>query len=357
MNREMYRKILIAIFAVYLSAFIYYLFACVYTSNGKNEGAIPTINQEKEIKLVPLGIPAGIYIRAKGVMVLDTGMVTDLDGVKQEPTENLIKKGDYIVAFNGQSVDSIEQFNSMIQENESHSCTLTIMRNDKEVEVKIEPVQTGIEIYKLGIWVRQDAQGIGTLTFVEEEGNFGALGHGITDVDTNETIEIQEGRLYGTDILAIVKGKSGEPGELVGDINYYESSVLGKIETNNESGIFGFLDDVKKFYKSEKAIPAADHSEVKEGPAFIRCYVDGECMDYGIEIENVDKKNREEQKDMVIKIVDERLLEKTNGIVQGMSGSPIIQDGKLVGAVTHVLVNDPTRGYGIFIENMLDAAG
>ena len=356
MNREMYRKILIAIFAVYLSAFIYYLFACVYTSNGKNEGAIPTINQEKETKLVPLGIPAGSYIRAKGVMVLDTGTVTDLDGVKQEPTENLIKKGDYIVAFNGQSVDSIEQFNSMIQENESHSCTLTIMRNDKEVEVKIEPVQTGIEIYKLGIWVRQDAQGIGTLTFVDEEGYFGALGHGITDVDTNETIEIQEGRLYGTDILAIVKGKSGEPGELVGNIDYYESSVLGKIETNNEYGIFGILDDAKNFYKSDEAIPAADHGEVKEGAAFIRCYVDGKCMDYAIEIENVDKKNREEQKDMVIKIVDERLLEKTNGIVQGMSGSPLIQNGRIVGAVTHVLVNDPTRGYGIFIENMLEAA-
>ena len=356
MNRETYRKILIAIFAVYLCAFIYYLSAVVYTSNGNNQGAIPTINQENEIKLMPLGTPVGIYIRAKGVMVLDTGIVIDLDGVKQEPTENLIKKGDYILAFNGIDVESIQGFNEMIQKNEEHICTLTIMRDHEAIEVQMAPVQTREETYKLGIWVRQDAQGIGTLTFVDEEGNFGALGHGITDVDTNETIDIKNGCLYGTEILSIIKGKSGEPGELVGNIDYEESSVIGRIITNNEEGIFGILNEESNLYESEKAIPAADHSEVKEGPAFIRCYVDGECMDYGIEIENVDKKNREEQKDMVIKIVDERLLEKTNGIVQGMSGSPIIQDGKLVGAVTHVLVNDPTRGYGIFIENMLEAA-
>ena len=171
MNRETYRKILIAIFTVYLCVFIYYLSVVVYTSKEKTFSAIPAINQEKhpeqeeEIKLMPLGIPVGIYIRAKGVMVLDTGIVTDLDGIKQKPTEDLIKKGDYIVAFNGDLVESIDGFDKMIQENAKQSCILTVVRDKKKMEVQIEPVQTGAETYKLGIWVRQDAQGIGTLTF------------------------------------------------------------------------------------------------------------------------------------------------------------------------------------------------
>ena len=370
MKRETYRKILIAMFAVYLCAFSYYLSCIIYAFEKNDSNIFPVIslekmqpvmstkNEEKDQQLLmPLGMPVGIYIHAKGIMVLDTGIVTDIYGEKEVPAEKLLKRGDYILAFNGMEVNSIDGFSRMIQENEEKSCTLTVLRNQKEMDIQVTPVQTGNDNYKLGVWVRQDAQGIGTLTYMDANGNFGALGHGITDVDTNEVIDIQDGRLYNSEVLAVVKGKDGTPGELVGYIDYKNDSVIGEIQSNNAKGIYGELDTNSIFYDPKMALPAASSDEVKVGEAQIRCSVDGEVVDYQIEIESVKKKSRVDQKDMVIRIVDERLLEKNGGIVQGMSGSPIIQDGKLVGAVTHVLVNDPTRGYGIFIENMLDAAG
>lgn len=359
MKRQTYRKILIAIFAVYLIAFSYYLSCIIYAFDHKESRVLPVLNQEqnkKELRLMPLGIPVGIYIHAKGIMVLDTGAVTNLAGEKEAPAEKLLKSGDYILAFNGMNVVSINEFSNLIQKNRNQTCTLTVLRNQDQIDVKMTPVQTGNEVYKLGIWVRQDAQGIGTLTYMDEEGHFAALGHGITDVDTNEIIDIQDGKLYDSEILAVVKGKSGIPGELVGYIDYRGNTIIGEIESNCIQGIYGKLNTACISYDPEQAIEIADKDEIKMGNAQIRCCVDGKVTDYQIEIESMEKKSKDDHRDMVIRIVDERLLEKTNGIVQGMSGSPVIQNGKLVGAVTHVLVNDPTRGYGIFIENMLEAA-
>ena len=365
MNLEKYRKCLIVVFTVYIFFFIYYLSYTIYTHAWDESLAVVRVgntsetdgdSQITEKKLMPLGMPVGIYIHSKGVMVLDTGEVTDLDGEKVEPKKNGLKSGDYITCFNGSEIDSIKGFTELIQENGDEICTLTVLREGKETTVEMTPIQTENDVYKLGVWVRQDAQGIGTLSFVDEDGNFVALGHGITDIDTGEIIDIQYGRLYESKIMSIVKGKEGEPGEMIGHIDYINSPVLGMIESNNAKGIYGTLLDSIHLYDETQALPAAKKDEVKEGEALIRCCVDGEIKDYTIQIERIEKISIDGQKNFMIQITDEELIQRTNGIVQGMSGSPILQDGKLVGAVTHVLVNDPTRGYGIFIENMLEAA-
>ena len=366
MSMEKYRRFLVVVFTVYLFFFIYYLSYTIYTQawgeslavvQVEHEDKEKILSSEHERKLMPLGMPVGIYIHTKGIMVLETGEVTDLNGEKVDPIKNGLKSGDYITCFNDVEVHSIKGFSDLIQKNGSKACTVTVLRNGKKTSIKLTPVQTEANGYKLGVWVRQDAQGIGTLSFVDEEGDFVALGHGITDIDTGEIIDIQYGRLYESQILSVIKGKNGEPGEMIGHIDYIHSPVLGTVESNNAKGIYGKLNENINLYDEEQAFPIAEKHEVKEGEARIRCSVDGEIKDYEIQIEHIEKLNLDGQKNFMIRVTDAELLKKTNGIVQGMSGSPVIQNGRIVGAVTHVLVNDPTRGYGIFIENMLDAAG
>ena len=189
---------------------------------------------------------------------------------------------------------------------------------------------------------------------MDSENHFAALGHSITDVDTSQRIDISSGRLYQSNILSIVKGQNGVPGEMVGNIDYKRGQILGKIESNNDNGIFGTLSDDVQLYDESQALPVGFRHEIEKGPAIVRCCVDGEIRDYDVEIESLELGGSGKNRDMVIKITDEELLNTTNGIVQGMSGSPIIQNGKIIGAVTHVFVNDSTKGYGIFIENMLE---
>lgn len=365
MNREKYRRFLVVVFTVYVFFFIYYLSYTIYTHASGESQTVANVENERKIlnrlktdekRFMPLGMPVGIYIHSKGIMVLDTGEVTGMDGEKIEPTKNSLKSGDYITCFNGVEINSIKGFKKLIQQNGEKQCVLTVLRDGKETTIEMTPIQTESNTYKLGVWVRQDAQGIGTLTFVDENGHFVALGHGIADVDTGEIIDIQYGRLYESKIMSIIKGKNGEPGEMIGHIDYINSPVLGVIESNNARGIYGTLLDSVDFYDETQALSIAKKEEVKEGEACIRCSVDGEIKDYAIKIEKIEKLSMDGQKNFVLRITDEELIRRTNGIIQGMSGSPIIQDGKLVGAVTHVLVNDPTKGYGIFIENMLDAS-
>ncbi|HIU02029.1 MAG TPA: SpoIVB peptidase [Candidatus Onthocola gallistercoris] len=306
----------------------------------------------EEKKLMPLGVPVGIYIRTQGVMVLGTGPVTDMQGIKNEPAKGVLRSGDYILSVNGEPVESTDQFIQMLKENGTEEVSLEISRDGGSLITAIQPIQTGEEEYKLGIWIRQDTQGIGTVSYVDENGHFGALGHGITDVDTSQIIKIRSGRLYTSNILSIIKGKSGTPGEMVGNINYRTGTVLGSVEENTSEGIFGVISDKSLAYDESKALPVGYKQDVKTGEACIRCCVDGEVKDYTIEIESVDLNSREKNRDMVIRITDQELLSKTNGIIQGMSGSPIMQEGKIIGVVTHVFLNDPSKGYGIFIENM-----
>ena len=208
--------------------------------------------------------------------------------------------------------------------------------------------------FKLGAWVRDDTQGIGTVTYVDMNGSFGALGHGISDSDTGKLVDIRGGELYDTQIMGIEKGTSGKPGVMSGVIYYGKGTKLGEVTANTEEGIFGTVN--RRFLErfQSEAIPVGFRQDVHKGQAFIRSDVSGEMRDYEIEIQKVDHTSLQKNKGMVIRVVDEELLKLTGGIVQGMSGSPIIQDGKLIGAVTHVFIQDSTKGYGIFIENMLE---
>ncbi len=305
---------------------------------------------------VPGGSPVGIYLKADGVMVIGTGEVVSDAGNAVEPAYGLLKSGDYIEKVNGQPIDDKEALIEAVHASNGSPVKLEVRRDATDVNIDLTPVLTEDGTYKLGAWVRDDTQGIGTMTYVTPDGAFGALGHGISDSDTGKRVDVASGELYETEILGIQKGETGQPGVMAGAIYYGPGSKLGDVTVNSDEGIFGTVNERFSGNLEAEAIPIGYRQDVKKGPAVIRSSVSGELKEYAIEIQRVDHAAVQKNKGMTIRIVDEELLELTGGIVQGMSGSPIIQDGKLIGAVTHVLVNDPTRGYGIFIENMLDAA-
>ncbi len=307
----------------------------------------------EEEMVVPCGCPIGIYLDMDGILIVGTGQVTDLQGNTSEPAYGLVRSGDYILQVDDREVDTKEDLVEAICDSNGKSVVLTVRRSGQEIKVEVPVVQTAAEEYKAGIWVRDDTHGIGTLSYVDMDGGFGALGHGISDSDTGQVIEDDGGLLYDATIRSVIKGTINGPGSLAGVINYGDSHQLGEIHDNTECGIYGQLsEEAKRRFDQWECMPVAYRQEVKVGPAQIRCCVDGEVEDYDIQIIRADMSSTG-NKGLVLQVTDDRLLALTGGIVQGMSGSPIIQDGKLVGAVTHVLVNDPTRGYGIFIENML----
>ncbi len=305
---------------------------------------------------VPCGVPVGIYLQSDGVMVIGTGQIVNEAGNVVEPAFGILKSGDYIEKVNGQTLESKSDLIEAVNASSGQSISLEVRRDGELMKISLDPVLSEDGSYKLGAWVRDDTQGIGTVTYVDMNGSFGALGHGISDSDTGRMVNIKDGDLYETKILGIEKGAAGKPGVMSGVIYYGKGTKLGEITSNTEEGIFGTVNE--KFLRENQgaAIPVGFRQDVQKGRAWIRSSVSGEVKDYEIEIQKVDYSGLQKNKSMVIKVTDPELLSLTGGIVQGMSGSPIIQDGKLVGAVTHVLVNDPTRGYGIFIENMLDAA-
>ena len=303
----------------------------------------------EEMQVIPGGDIIGLQIETDGILVLGTGEVTLRDGTIAEPAKGLLKSGDYIVGINGKLNVTREEFLDSIG---VEPVKLMVDRNDELVEVEIRPVQDYSGKYKLGTWIRTDAQGIGTITYIMSNGKFGALGHGITDVDTGLLMQIDGGKLFDAEVLSVVKGKNGTPGEIIGIIRQSGISQIGDIDINCSKGIYGSMK--LGMIDLSKAVPVALKQDIELGPASIYCQVDSEVREYEIEIERIELGRTNDNKGLVIKITDEELLKKTGGIVQGMSGSPIMQNGKLIGAVTHVLVNDPTRGYGIFIENMLE---
>lgn len=310
------------------------------------------------IEVIPCGGTIGITLKTDGVLVLGTAQVKAKDGLNYEPSLDCLKTGDYIMKMNGQQINSKEQLVDMIQASHGKMITLTVNRNNQQMDVSLQPVETAKGEYKIGSWIRDDTQGIGTLTFVTTSGYFGALGHGITDVDTGLLMNVGKGNIYDAEVVNIVKGKSGNPGELSGIIHESDSMKLGTISVNTVQGIFGVLNPQNNIYKLvtnsiyTKPISIAMKQDIKVGPATILCNIDGTIKEYAIRITEVDFSNNQ-SKGLVIKITDSRLTSTTGGIVQGMSGSPIIQDGRLVGAVTHVFIRDATMGYGTFIENML----
>lgn len=323
--------------------------------NTKNQTE-KTSNQTGKKMVIPCGIPVGIYVKTEGLLVLDTQTIKAADGLSYEPAKDKVKAGDYIISVDGKKVETKEAFQEKIMDSQGKEMTLLLERAGKQKKAVVKPIMTEEGVYKVGIWLRDDTQGLGTITYID--GNkFGALGHGINDYDTGTQMNIEGGSLYEANILSIQKGKKGTPGELIGQVKYGIGQYLGKITENGEQGIYGTLSCDSEKLTTMEPVEIAEKKEVKKGNASIRIQLEGELKDYEIKILKVDYADRNKKQGILFKITDEELLELTGGVVQGMSGSPIIQDGKIVGAVTHVLVNDPTRGYGIFIENMLEAAG
>lgn len=308
---------------------------------------------EREVSAA--GLPIGIFLKTKGVMVVGVGSFNDRNGVVHEPAKSHLAEGDYIVSYNGEEITGKKQFMSLFSENQGTEALLGIERDGAYLEERVTPAQNQNGEYKMGIWIRDNAQGVGTLTFVDEEGNFGALGHGITDSDTGELMELGRGSLYGTKIVAVRKGTDGVPGELTGMIEYDDENVIGEITKNTPYGIFGHLDPEKL---ASEGIDLKNRQiglkqDIHLGAATMISSVNEEMKEYDIEITAIHMGNDGGNKGLELLVTDEELLNLTGGIVQGMSGSPILQDGKVVGAVTHVLVNAPEKGYGIFIEEML----
>ena len=304
-------------------------------------------------KLIPLGRTTGIKLFSEGTMIVGFADVAESGGASPAKQAGL-QCGDVILSVNDTKIDSNEALMQALDSAQTEALTVVYDRNGTQQTCKVQTVYDAqAETYRMGAWVRDSMAGIGTITYVDPEtGAFGALGHGICDVDTGVLMPFEEGSLMGSSVIGVKKGQEGTPGELTGSFDM--SCDQGVLYRNTNSGIYGQITD-SSLYEGEKALPIAKKDEIKEGAATIISNVDGkETQSYDVEIVRVYAEDDDSMRDMMIEIKDKALLEKTGGIVQGMSGSPIIQNGKLIGAVTHVLINDPTRGYGISIERMLD---
>lgn len=315
-----------------------------------NDHDVFSQHYHNNIEVIPCGITIGIRINTSGIIVLGTEKIKTTNG-DFSPAEKL-SPGDLILAANEKNLNTKEDLINTVEKNDY--LNLKVKHNNKISDLNIKPIKNEKGKNKIGAWVRDSAQGIGTMTYYNPITNkFGALGHGITDIDTQQLMVVKSGDIRKADNLSVVKGEKGNPGEILGNIKC--TKKIGDVKLNNECGIYGALDltMISNNIPNEK-MPIARKNEIHEGRAFIRSNIeDGIIKNYDAYVENVNKFCNDDSKGMIIRITDQNLLNKTNGIIQGMSGSPIIQDNKLIGAITHVFVNEPTRGYGIFIENMI----
>lgn len=308
------------------------------------------VNVIPKSKVVPVGKAVGMKLYTEGVLVV--GM-SEINGKK--PYENSgIQEGDAIIEINNEQIENTNDLIETVNKSNGTTVEVKYKRNEQTITTSIEPAKVNENEYKLGLWVRDAAAGVGTMTFYEpSSGMFAALGHGIADIDTSELINIESGELTTTNILSIVKGQKGTPGEIRGTIENSES--LGSIYKNTSFGVYGKVQSKNKLdINNMEEMDVALRDEIKTGKAQILCELEnGKTEKHDVEIKKLYLNNNENNKSMVIKITDEKLIEKTGGIIQGMSGAPIIQNGKFIGAVTHVLVNDPTVGYGVFADIMI----
>lgn len=299
------------------------------------------------------GSAIGIHVETKGILVLGTTTVTAADKSVCEPCKNRIKSGDYLVKADNRELENKEDLAELVKNSNGKTLQLQIRRNGELMNTEIRPVLGADGSYKIGAWVRDDTQGIGTLTYILPDGGFGALGHGITDVDTGGLVAVGTGSCYYANIIRVIPGTAGNPGEMSGFIRRTEENFIGTVEKNTARGIYGKIAKGCSLLSEGEICEIALKKEVVKGKAVIFCEIDGKVDSYDIEIEKVDYANNNHSKGLVLRVTDERLLQKTGGIVQGMSGSPIVQNNKLIGAVTHVFISNPKKGYGILIEDML----
>lgn len=319
-------------------------------------GTIPVKDAEvryvERPELIPCGKPFGIKMIMNGIMVIRTGTIPTETGSVSPAADAGIVKGDIIKSVNGSPVFSNRDMESKVHESDGNEVTLCVIRDEKEMEKKIKPaVSIEDNELRLGLWVRDSSSGIGTITYCDGKDNtFGALGHPVCDADTGKIIPLFTGEIMNVNINGLKKGRVGNPGELHG--YFCETECCGMLSTNNIYGVFGTIDDD---FTGDMSMPVALRHEVNTGHACIYSTIEGsepECFD--IEIKKINYNDTDSARNMIIKVTDPVLIEKTGGIVQGMSGSPIIQNNTLVGAVTHVFVNDPTMGYAVFCENMYE---
>ena len=331
----------------------------VRTFTKKNENT----PQESMPQVYPCGFPVGIYMETAGVMVVTPAQIPTGSNTLSSPCEGSLEQGDYITSVNGIEINSKEDLITSVENCGGQPLTLHIVREqsesnleiDREFDLSVLPVLDANGSYRLGVWVKDDVQGIGTLTYIAEDGSFGALGHPINDSDTGKRVHLRKGGLYESQIQMVIRGKNGTPGSFCGIICYDNSTFLGNIYENDACGIYGNSSILlEEQQKKLDPMPVAKSEEVVCGSAILRCAVSDDPQDYQVEII---KTQPGSSGGFQIRVTDQTLLEKTGGIIQGMSGSPLIQNGKVIGAVTHVFVNDPTRGYAIYMEDMLGHTG
>ena len=322
---------------------------------GKNVKEV-TLNILEDIEVIPIGKIIGLKLYTNGVLIVGMSEIENINNVVEKPFENLdIKEGDTIIKVNDSEIQDIETLQREVNNSEGKNINLTLLREDGTISTSnIKPVQVGNKEYKLGLWVKDAATGVGTLTYYEPNTKeFAALGHGITDIDTDKLINIDSGSIVKSKVVSIQKGEVGKPGEIRGSI--INQPIIGKVYKNTEFGIFGEITETSNLeIDYSKKFKVALRDEIEEGEASIYCSLDGkETKEYKIKIEKIFKENNENNKSMLIEVVDDELIQKTGGIIRGLSGAPIIQNNKFVGAVTNVLVNMPTKGYAIFADIMI----
>ncbi|MBQ8381826.1 MAG: SpoIVB peptidase [Clostridia bacterium] len=307
--------------------------------------------KEQVRTVLPGGDPFGVELQTKGVLVVGTSPV-DCPGEDRSPAaEAGVKAGDILVAINGEEVSNAVGVTKMVEASDGKEITLSLTRRGEEKKLSLTPVRSESEnAWKAGVWVRDHTAGIGTVTYyIPETGGFSGLGHGICDGDTGVLMPLSRGSVMQVRISSVRKGAKSAPGELRG---YFSSAKVGSLLGNTRSGVFGVLTELPE-YDEDDLLPIASVGEIREGAVTIRCTLDDSGVhEYAAKIVKLCGGDQN-GKNFVLEVTDPVLLEKTGGIVQGMSGSPVIQNGKLVGAVTHVLLDDPARGYGILIENVL----
>lgn len=312
----------------------------------------PTAAWASAPTVIPVGRAVGIKLFSDGVVVVGTSDIATEDGNVNPAKDCGLKEGDIITHINATEVDTIEEVSALLQELEGETMSIRAIRDDKQVQLTAKAALCSADgAYKLGAWIRDSMAGIGTVTFYcPDTGVFGALGHGINDADTALLMPLDSGSILPATVAGVEKGKSGDPGQLQGVFD--TSTTLGLLSANTDGGVFGMMAD--SGWVEGAPVEVAQRDEVKPGEASILCNIDRDRVDqYAIEISKVFPERADDCRDYLIKVTDPRLLDATGGIVQGMSGSPILQNGKIVGAVTHVLVDDPASGYGIYVGRML----
>ena len=306
-------------------------------------------------KVIPIGSVAGVKLYTSGVLVVGMSEIEGIDQKIYKPYERTeIKEGDTIIAVNDVQINSTDELITQVNNSNGNSIKLQYIHDEETQECSIKPIKTSKREYKLGLWVRDSAAGIGTVTFYDSNtGSFAALGHGLLDIDTEQLIHLSSGEFVTTNILNVDKGEKGNPGRIQGTLENQKN--IGIITQNTSFGIYGEVTNPSSLQiNKSNEMEVALRDEIKTGQAEVWCSLqNGKIEKFNIEIEKIYKDNNYDNKSMKVKVTDQRLIDKTGGIIQGMSGSPIIQNGKFIGALTHVLVNEPLEGYAVFGDIMI----